>query len=220
MKTKAAFTLLELLVVITIIILLAAALLPALHQGREKSKAVFCLQNLRQWGLATQLYVVDNNDFLPQEGFGNPTTPAQLKDGWYYRLPRVLGLPPYGEMPWRTNPAIDPGRSLWICPSNPRRSNTNNLFLYCLNDEVDGLGDNDHDTKYSAIPRPSVLVWIFDSKNLPGVGTNNFVHTNLHSHGAQISFLDGHARRFRNPEYWNGAKNKARTDNPEITWAP
>lgn len=220
MKQKRAFTLIELLVVIAIIAILAGLLLPGLHRAKEKGKAVYCLNNLRQWGLATQLYVAENEDFLPPEGFGNPTTLQQLTQGWYFHLPQVLRIPPYYLMPWRTNATLDPGRSLWICPSNPRRSSGFNLFHYCLNEEYDSTGESDHPVKFSSIPKPVALVWLFDSKNIPGVGPPNFVHTNLHGRGAHFTFLDGHARRFANTEYWDFANNRGRTNNPELLWRP
>jgi prepilin-type processing-associated H-X9-DG protein len=74
--------------------------------------------------------------------------------------------------------------------------------------------------KISAIRQPSVVVWLFDSKNLPAVGTPNYVHTNLHGAGAQFTFLDGHSSRYRVAEYWDFAANKGRTNNPALIWYP
>ncbi len=60
-----AFTLIELLVVIAIIALLAALILPAFSRAKESGKGAVCISNLRQAGIALQLYVHENNNRLP-----------------------------------------------------------------------------------------------------------------------------------------------------------
>ncbi|MGH7980114.1 MAG: prepilin-type N-terminal cleavage/methylation domain-containing protein [Limisphaerales bacterium] len=64
-KAQPAFTLIELLVVIAIIAILAAILLPVLHQAEEKAKATDCLNNMKQLQLCYNMYVQDNNESLP-----------------------------------------------------------------------------------------------------------------------------------------------------------
>ena len=61
-----AFTLIELLVVIAIIAILAALVLPALSRAKEAGRATVCLSNLRQIGIALQVYVGDNNNKMPK----------------------------------------------------------------------------------------------------------------------------------------------------------
>ncbi|HVU26366.1 MAG TPA: prepilin-type N-terminal cleavage/methylation domain-containing protein [Verrucomicrobiae bacterium] len=227
MNPNRAFTLIELLVVIAIIAILAALLLSAIGHAKGSAQAIACRNNLRQWGLATHVYAAENNDYLPPEGKPTPLE-TDLSDptyqAWYIQLPLQMNLPHYADMPWRTNPVADVGKSIWICPSNPRRcdasSKTNNLFHYCLNDYVNGTGTSNRKIKMASVLESSQVVWLFDSKNLPAVGQENFVHTNLHNRGAQFVFLDGHATRFKNTVYWDFKTNKAITNNSDLVWMP
>ena len=65
-----AFTLVELLVVISIIGLLAGLAVPAISSGLKSAKAGACLSNLHQIGVATMAYAADNSFKLPDAGSG------------------------------------------------------------------------------------------------------------------------------------------------------
>lgn len=97
------FTLLELLVVVTIIMLLMTILLPALKNARMLSKQVACLNNLKQLGLGLANYNSDYNNYMPFTGYAGVDWSASLLP---YIKVRYAGIRHY------TN-ANDPGTLYW-----------------------------------------------------------------------------------------------------------
>ena len=84
MNSRRAFTLLELLVVITVIAILAALLLPAISSAKERAHRVGCLSNQKQLGLAWEMYAGDSGGRLVMNDweFAGPFVAASTSNSW------------------------------------------------------------------------------------------------------------------------------------------
>lgn len=95
-KLRFQFTLLELLVTLSIITVLTFILLPAVQKARDKARQTNCTGQLRQIGMAIHLYAPDYNDRLPvcRRLDGNNTMPG-LPDvlSAYLDNPKVFRCP-------------------------------------------------------------------------------------------------------------------------------
>ena len=113
------FTLVELLVVIGIIALLISILLPALNSARRSANLVKCQSNMRQIGVAMQLYAGAFGDKLPATYYfpqrytigGASYESSNVGVFWWQRL-MIQKLLPGAEV------GSDGGKSVAICPAN------------------------------------------------------------------------------------------------------
>jgi prepilin-type N-terminal cleavage/methylation domain-containing protein/prepilin-type processing-associated H-X9-DG protein len=79
---KTGFTLVELLVVIGIIAVLISFLLPALNKARSSAAAVACMSQLKQVGLANQIYLVENKNKMPMAYYLYPAPSTEGAVTW------------------------------------------------------------------------------------------------------------------------------------------
>lgn len=189
---RRGFTLIELLVVIAIIAILAAILFPVFARAREKARQASCLSNVKQIGLAGQMYAQDYDERYPVYNIGG--TYEYSNGTWvgvWYKL-----IEPYLK-----------NQQILVCPSYD--------FVRApgaADDDTSGYGWNRHidvdDCTMADFEYPAETVMLGDA-----AGASNFRIYHLayydacsssstyldprHNEGANIVLLDGHAKWYR-----------------------
>jgi len=197
---RRGFTLIELLVVIAIIAILASILFPVFARAREKARQTACLSNMKQLGMACNMYAQDYDEILPTEDYdwdGNGNANEVGIDGSWRGV----------IMPYCKN------TQLFHCSSYRA---TGTLFDGRYNDKGTTAGYAINDCHQTA-PAPSPpencsLAQIEDSSSVVFLVESNGseaeilpaddVHGQLssiaslerHNEGANYAFVDGHAK--------------------------
>jgi type II secretory pathway pseudopilin PulG len=185
LKSGPAFSLVELLVVISIIALLAALLLPALGQAQAQARSAQCVSNLRQWGLAFRQYADDNKDYLPRRGQGiQPLAQINRPEDWFNALPSYFASHPYQQI-FAIDGKLKPrSSSVFVCPA-ATDPGSNHFLSYGMNMNLCPWV-LPQATKFADVTRPLQVVAMADA---PGPYASTFPS------GKPYSVLARHARR-------------------------
>jgi prepilin-type N-terminal cleavage/methylation domain-containing protein len=200
-RSGSAFTLVELLVVLTLIALLAGLLLPSLSRAKDSARSAQCVTNLRQWGLAYRQYADDNHDYLPRRGQGvKALDQIDRPDDWFNALPPYLKLPSYQELFTNGQRLVAGAHSVFVCPAatDPGAAH---FLPYGMNMNLcpwgnSGLTDA---TKFSEVMTPVYVVALTDAPGpYSAVYPSNNPYTPVPRHNGRLNilFLTGNVKSF------------------------
>jgi len=178
---KQGFTLIELLVVIAIIAILAAILFPVFAQARAKARAISCLSNAKQVGLASMMYMQDYDETViplrldydasvlgnhtDSNNQWNYTGVRTWRDNWPYIIQPYLKN--FGAIGCSDTPQVD-GPDWSINPENKTKGNS-----LVINDMMSTWGRTNSDAgstndpvAYAALNKPAELVQFADAASI------------------------------------------------------
>ncbi len=197
-KNNHAFTLIELLIVMSIIIIIMGLVLPVLSIVRGKAKQAVCMSNMGQMFKCFAQYAIENDGYLPLES-NSGTCSGEV---WFKAIDRYITTDTLSE----NQNDISIKEKLSLIKQDP-------VFKTVTQDENDNTRTIKMNTQLTqgsicnrmidSIRLPSKTVLLFDGRNNNATVASKYDGSygsvaQRHSRGANILFMDGHVERIKN----------------------
>jgi len=193
-KTKKAFTLVELLVVISVIGLLLAILMPALNKVRQIGKRTVCKANLHSVAQAFRMYLDDNRLVMPPAISMpldyDPETPGLQYPEQADKLPIVYYLGRYLSIPSGDLAKVSDGKcfaKVLGCPADYKNGQPQHYFKtymssYAYSERRGGRSMNKASFTKNAPERDIEIMWDFEAFHGTAgkVGAKNYLYSDCH----------------------------------------
>jgi prepilin-type processing-associated H-X9-DG protein len=201
-----------------VLVVLGLVLYAVLGGQSEESTRIASLHNLQQWGIALNLYLIENDNQLPEAG-KTPVTAAQTK-AWFNALPPCLSEKPLAEIPpgERPRPGVP---SLWIRPgTKPVKIWDPDVFFftYGMNRNLQPV-EGTRSFRINEINFPANVVFLAPVDGYtPDAGPEDVVFPKSKTSAAQILFCDGHVQRVPPAKLLDPAALSSSAAEKDVSW--
>ena len=222
-RSRSAFSLIEVLVVISIIATLMAVSATYLASAKAKARGIECQKNLGDWAKGLGMCIDDSRI----HGFPSIGTGARDdKKAWYNVIPKALDTRPLSDYA-EEEPIPGPrsgAKSIYVCPLADKGSSPSDFFCYAANRYFED--ENGHALRAANVKDAGAFIVFMDSPKA-GLCSANSSHvlgegTDSFRHGGRMNaaFLDGSVRSLEKRHILAGADDPKKVNNANILWDP
>jgi prepilin-type processing-associated H-X9-DG protein len=220
MNSRSGISKVEVLLAGGLLVLLAAVALPWLLGAKSDHIQQRSANNLLQWGISLNLYLIDHNNRLPLPGSDQPSDDEI--ESWYNALPLYISRKPITELAPGPFPE-GTEESIWVNPAAIKQASTlpgqGYIFYYAMNRHLIGQSENEALRIYQ-VDNPTATVFLSETcSHLPYMDSAGLYYgfgkgPSSSDSMAHVLFCDGHVELVPRSRFENTGEL------PPIHWRP
>jgi len=216
----------EIFLLLVLLVMLVLAIVPFFSKGKTAAASTIAMNNLVQWGIGLNLYLLDHDNRLPSVGPAQPD--AELKDVWYNELPPYLSQVPYGKLIAPGFNREDTSALIWKDPVLEKMfGKTREVFIFpfAMNRFLQPVPGQPAYAVYD-VQSPRSVVFLSESSStdpglLPGAVSYRFNRKiDSPTATARVLFVDGHVGISTREVLSKEQTTAAGEPMPDVSWMP